>query len=52
MLFELLQADLRKPTAKTLDEFFEGNYTLFIWEKSFLGVDEFFRERMNMTSTK
>ena len=52
MLFELLQADLRKPTAKTLDEFFESNLTLFVGGDSIMSSDKFFWERMNMTSTK
>ena len=53
MLFELLQADLRKPTAKTLDEFFESNLTLFVPNNASLSnFDESFRERMNRTSTK
>ena len=52
MLFELLQADLRKPTVKTLDELFESNLTLFLGNNSLLSDDKSFWERMNMTSTK
>ena len=52
MLFKILQADLRKPTVKTLDEFFESNLTLFLHKFSVMASDESFRERMNMTSTK
>ena len=52
MLFELLQADLRRPTVKTLDEFFESNLTLFLERRSLTYQDEIFWERMNMTSTK
>ena len=52
MLFELLQADMRKPTVKTLDELFESNLTLFMHRDSFVGSLESLWERLNMTSTK
>ena len=51
MLFELLQADIRRPTTSTLDEFFETNLTLFDVKGSIL-FDADFLDRMKMTSTK
>ena len=54
MLFEFMQADLRRPPLKTLDEFFEsdltyhGNYDAY-GRHSF--DDEYLRERMAMPST-
>ena len=45
MLFELMQADLRRPWIKTLDELFESNLTLhdYIDEKiESIQLDEFF----------
>ena len=51
MLFELLQADLRRPPMKTLDEFFESNLTVYLSYNSYM-LDEYFLERMKMPSTK
>ena len=41
MLFELLQADLRKPTIRTLDEFFESNLKLFLDKNILITGDKF-----------
>ena len=51
LLFELLQADLRKPTTSTLDEMFESNLTLYTSVGS-ITFDEYFKERMAMSSTR
>ena len=51
MLFELLQADLRRPPIRTLDEIFESNLTVYLIEESYI-MDEYFRDRMKMPSTK
>lgn len=51
MLFELLQADLRKPKLKTLDQFFKSNLSLFMFKNSFL-LDDCFKEHMAMPSTR
>ena len=51
MLFELLQADLRRPTVKTLDELFESNLTLYVMENSTI-LNEYFTSRMAMSSTR
>ena len=51
LLFELLQADLRKPPMKTLDEMFEGNLTMYTSVGS-ITFDEYFEKRMAMPSTR
>ena len=51
MLFQLMQADLRRPTIRTIDEVFESNLTLFTIENPML-FDEYFLDRMKMTSTR
>ena len=51
MLFELLQADLRRPTVKTLDELFESNLTLHVYKNSMI-LNEYFISRMAMSSTR
>ena len=52
MLFELLQADLRRPTIRTLDEFFGSNLTFYEFNNSLIFSSEDFEERMNMSSTR
>ena len=55
MLFDLLQADLRRPSIRTLDELFESDLTLHDTvgkEKFSITVDEYFKERMAMPSTR
>ena len=51
MLFELMQADLRKPTIKTLDELFQSDLTLYIFKDSDAN-DEHFKEQMAKPSTR
>ena len=51
MLFELMQADLRRPTIKTLDEFFQSSLTYYDYNGSFV-FDEHFKEQMKKTSTR
>ena len=51
MLFQLMQADLRRPTIRTLHEVFESNLTVYQYEDSIF-FDEYFLDRMKMTSTK
>ena len=51
LFFELLQADLRKSTIKTLDDLFESNITLYEVERSLI-FGEYFEERMQMPSTR
>ena len=48
MLFQLMQADIRRPT---IDEVFGSNLTVYQFEHEIL-FDEDFWDRMNMTSTK
>ena len=51
MLFELMQADLRRPPIKTLDELFLSDLTLHEDEDfrgKFVQLDEYFWERMAM----
>ena len=52
MLFEFLQADLRRPTFKTLNDIFEGNLTFYdhIGMNYFGG--EYFKKQMELPSTK
>ena len=50
MLFELMQADLRRPTIKTLDEFFQSYLTLYYHGSNL--YDEYFMEKMNKSSTR
>ena len=52
MHYELIQADLRRPTIRTLDELFESNLTLIGYKESLLFNDYYFLERMKMKSTK
>ena len=55
ILFELMQADLRRPPIATLDELFESNLTLHDnigFESVSITLDEDFLERMAMPSTK
>ena len=51
MLFELMQADLRKPTIKTLDELFQSDLTLYNSNSS-LVFDAYFEEQMKKSSTR
>ena len=51
MLFQLIQADLRRPTIRTLDDFFESNLKVHEINQSFLFCKDFLA-RMKMTSTK
>ena len=51
MLFKLMQSDLRRPTIKTLDEFFKSNLSFYNWDTTFL-CDEFFVEQMTKPSTR
>ena len=51
MLFQLLQADLRRPAMQTLDAIFESNLTVYLQDRSYL-LDDYFKERMKMPSTK
>ena len=51
MLFELMQADLRRPTIKTLDELFQSHLSYYDVEHSFM-FDEYFWEQMNKSSTR
>ena len=51
MLFELLQADLRRPTIKTLDDLFKSNLTSFEREGAIL-FDEYFMEQMSRSLTR
>ena len=54
MLFELLQADLRRPAIKTMDELFGSNMTMRLSEFCHDGdvlSDEYFWERMAQPST-
>ena len=51
MFFQYLQADLRKPIIKTLDELFESNMTLYSADTIDLD-DTYFWERLNMSSTR
>ena len=51
MLFQLLQADLRKPVIKTLNEFFKSNLTVFYpYSEKF--PDKYFWEQLNMPSNR
>ena len=55
MLFELMQADIRRPTIKTLKDFFESDLTVHDDVKAVntsIMIDEHFMERMAMPSTK
>ena len=55
MLFELMQADLRRPPIKSLDKLFESDLTLHYyksWENFTSENKNFFVERMTMTSTR
>ena len=55
MLFELMQADLRRPPIDTLEEFFESDLTLHEmvgYEDGSLLLDESFLDRMKMTSNR
>ena len=51
MLFELMQADLRRPTIKTLDEFFQSDLSYHDVEDSFL-IDTYFKEQLKKPSTR
>ena len=51
MLFTFMQADLRRPTIKTLDEFFQSNLTYYDFEGAVV-FDEYFEEQMNKSSTR
>ena len=51
LLFQLLQADLRRPPMKTLDEMFESNFTMYTNNGS-ATFDEYFKKRMAMPSTR
>ena len=51
MLFELMQADLRRPTIWTLDEFFRSDFTFYDFEDSFI-FDKYFKEQMTKPSTR
>ena len=51
MLFELMQADLRKPTIETLDEFFTSDLTLYDLNSSLL-IDKYFEEQMALPTTR
>ena len=52
MHFELMQADLRRPTIRTIDDILGSNLTLIDYEDSLLLNDYYFLDRMNMTSTE
>ena len=51
LLFQLLQADLRKPPIKTLDEMFEGSLNMYTSVGS-ITFDEYFEKRKAMSSTR
>ena len=51
MLFQFMQADLRRPTVKTLDEFFQSNLTYYDHNVTLI-IDDFFKEQMNKSSTR
>ena len=51
MLFELMQADLRKPTIETLDEFFKSDLTLYDMDSP-LFIDKYFEEQMALPTTR
>ena len=51
MLFELMQADLRRPTIKTIDELFKSDLTFYTMNKIYI-LDEFFWEQMNKSTTR
>ena len=56
MLFELMQADLRRQPIRTLDEFFASNLTLHELKgyenNSLITIDEYFIERMAKPETR
>ena len=55
MLFELMQADLRRPPISTFDELFESDLTIHDEmgaENGSIQLDEYFKERMAMSSTR
>ena len=52
MLFELMQADLRRPVIKTLDEFFQSDLTLYDSANYSLVFDAYFEEQMMKPSTR
>ena len=55
MLFELLQADIRKPALRTNDELFKSDFTLhdeIEREYDSIQIDEFFLEMMKSPSTR
>ena len=52
MLFTLMQADLRKPTIKTLDEFFKSDLTFYGFNNLSLTLDKYFMEQMAKPSTR
>ena len=55
MLFQLLQADLRKPPLKTIDELFGSALTMHDTvneENSSIVSDKYFWQRLKMTSTR
>ena len=51
MLYQLMQADLRRPTVKTLEEFFQSNLTYYDYGDVIV-LDENFKEQMTKQSTR
>ena len=51
MLFELMQSDLRRPTLKTLDEFFKSDLTLYNPNDSYV-LDLFFKDQLALPTTR
>ena len=47
MLYQLMKADLRKPSIKTLEEFFQSNLTFYEYINS-VASDKYFEEQMNI----
>ena len=51
MLYELMQADLRRPTIKTIEELFQSKLTYYEVNNSIM-LDEYFEEQMKKPSTR
>ena len=51
MLFQLMQADLRKPTIKTIDELFKADIKFYSTVKNYVD-DEYFEEQLDLPTTR